>query len=133
LSEDESKALRSQLQSHWRVDSGRNWFPLTEQRVPTDVIAFRADEFDDNVPLLKEILISHGIDRLFELREGEFVCEVTTNEFDPYYNGAEGFWTSSDMDWLIYASHESSITLAGDWLVAAIVEKWPNWQQHLYP
>jgi hypothetical protein len=36
------------------------------------------------------------------------------------------------MDWLIYASHESSITVAGDWLLEAVKAEWPEWEQHLY-
>jgi hypothetical protein len=36
------------------------------------------------------------------------------------------------MHWLIYASHERSITLAGTWLIAAVQEIWPRWDEHLY-
>ncbi len=44
----------------------------------------------------------------------------------------EAYWTSGRMDWLIYISHESSVTVAGDWLIGAVKEAWPDWERHLY-
>ena len=132
LSERESNNLWSRLQARWGVTPESYWFPLTNKSSPTDIVVFQADPFEDNVPILKGILVDYGINRLFELREHELVREVNVSELDPYYNGTEGFWTSNDMDWLIYASHENSITVAGDWLVTAIAAKWLGWQQHLY-
>ncbi len=36
------------------------------------------------------------------------------------------------MDWLMYASHEGSLTIAGDWLIEEVRAAWPEWEQHLY-
>ena len=69
----------------------------------------------------------------WELREGhELGYEMDTELLDLCYDGTEGYWTSESMDWLIYASHESSLTVAGEWLVAAIKARWPRWKEHLY-
>ncbi len=51
---------------------------------------------------------------------------------EPEYDGREGYWTSEGMDWLLYASHEGSITVAGDWLLEAVKSIWPAWRKHLY-
>jgi hypothetical protein len=51
--------------------------------------------------------------------------------FEPYYNGAEGFWCNNNFDWVIYASHESSITVGG-WLLAEIKNVWPNWKERVW-
>ena len=49
-----------------------------------------------------------------------------------YGGSGEQYSTSEPSDWLVYASHESSITIAGDWLTAIFKEKWPEWMQHTY-
>jgi hypothetical protein len=51
--------------------------------------------------------------------------------FTPRYNGAEGYWTSADLDWIIYASHEASVTLGG-WLVGRVKALWPSWDAHVW-
>ena len=52
-------------------------------------------------------------------------------DFSPYYNGAEGYWCSQDMDWIVYASHESSITIGG-WLLDEVERVWPNWKERIW-
>ena len=32
---------------------------------------------------------------------------------------------------MLYVSHEHSITVAGDWLLAGVKAIWPNWQERL--
>jgi hypothetical protein len=44
----------------------------------------------------------------------------------------EKYWTADARDWLIDASHERSITLAGAWLIAAVKELRPHWEEHVY-
>lgn len=47
--------------------------------------------------------------------------EIELPELRPSYTGAEGFWTDRTFDWLVYASHESSVTIAGKRLLPALV------------
>ncbi len=58
--------------------------------------------------------------------------EIELAHFEAAYDGREGYWTSGEMDWLIYASHESSITVAGEWLLEAVKSVWPEWREHVY-
>jgi hypothetical protein len=51
--------------------------------------------------------------------------------FPFWYNGEEGFWFDKSFDWLIYSSHESSITLAG-LILPEIKKNWANWQYRLW-
>ena len=57
-------------------------------------------------------------------------------EMDPrlcsFWGGTEMYWSSRKLDWLIYLSHEESMTFAGDWLAQAIKQALPNWRQRLY-
>ncbi|HET9318710.1 MAG TPA: hypothetical protein VFO27_03005, partial [Bryobacteraceae bacterium] len=49
-----------------------------------------------------------------------------------YLWGGEQYCTDKSVDWVVYASHESSITIAGEWLTRIFKEKWPEWSQKSY-
>jgi len=51
--------------------------------------------------------------------------------FQPYYNGAEGYWSSDGLDWIIYASHESSVTVGG-WLLEEVKQAWSDWNSRIW-
>jgi len=71
---------------------------------------------------------------VWELRE----LETDTNkEIDlallvPIYTGAEGYWTDASLGWLVYASHESSVTVAGETLLPELQRRWSGWRHYLY-
>ena len=46
-------------------------------------------------------------------------------------NFSEGYWCDGAFDWIIYASHESSITIGG-WLLPEIKKVWSNWKEGLW-
>jgi len=58
--------------------------------------------------------------------ELDLVCASFT------YNGAEGFWTQPDMSWMVQASHESSITFGGEWLLQAMKAALPEFDRYIY-
>jgi hypothetical protein len=107
------------LDDVWDIKMGHGWWPLRAGVAPSNVIAFHEDWFNrDKIAALRELLLDHGIDRVWELREfGEWACEQSTMALKPAYTGEEGYRMSSKVDWLVYVSHESSVTLAGEWLV----------------
>lgn len=131
LSVDESKMVWTRLRARWRIEDGY-WYPLTASR-PADVAAFDTIAFGEGVlpQALQTVLQRRGVTRLWELREygPEYEQEVTL--FDPHYNGAEGYWSSGDMDWIVYASHEGSVTFGG-WLLDELKVIWPAWETHLW-
>jgi hypothetical protein len=70
------------------------------------------------------------VSRLYELGESEEEIEVS--QLNPYGAVYEEFCTDASFDWVIYSSHESSITVAGEQLLPAFQEAWPEWRRHLY-
>lgn len=134
LSRVEHAALWAGLRERWDIREGQYWHPLAPHDPPPDVLAFQQAWFDRAVPpaILQRMLSQRGIRRVWELREHGPEYEIDLDELEPHYNGAEGYWTSGGMEWLVYASHESSITVAGSWLIAAVKAVWPTWEQHLY-
>lgn len=106
--------LWQRLSDTWAVRSGY-WYPLAE--VPRrDVLAFQAPRFYQAVVAgenLHAILAARGVERIFELREGGSAYELRLTDLDPVYTGDEGFWCSDALDWVLYTSHENSLTLGG--------------------
>ncbi|MCE9534118.1 MAG: hypothetical protein K8T89_23815 [Planctomycetes bacterium] len=127
LTDEESKSIWPRFRTQWQIGDGY-WYPLADCTLP-DVVAFNASAFEVEMPVarLQSILTAHGISRVWELREFGPEYEQDILLFEPFYNGAEGYWSSAELDWLIYASHESSVTVAG-WLLHELKMAWPSWK-----
>jgi len=127
----ESHSIWSRIRGRWQMLGGY-WYPLAECSL-SDVVAFKSNAFDEAVSTgrLRGILSARGIERVWELREYGPEYEEAVAMFEPFYNGAEGYWSSGDLEWIIYASHESSVTVGG-WLLQEVKAMWPSWQTHVW-
>lgn len=131
LSKSESESVWSRFRRRWEITDGY-WFPLVKSSLP-DVAAFQERYFDEFCSSfdLADLLSSRGVSRVWELRESGPEYELDVVLFDPHYNGAEGYWSSDDLEWIVYASHERSITIGG-WLLAEIKDQWSEWNQRIW-
>ena len=131
LSAGESDSIWQKLRSRWDMADGY-WYPLAIQK-PKDVEAFQDVYFEKEVGRMKlqAILRSRGVETVWEMREDGKNYELELSAFEPYYSGAEGFWCDSTFDWIIYASHESSVTIGG-WLLHEIQQVWANWKDRIW-
>lgn len=129
----ECEQLWQRLADTWAV-GGDYWYPLAQ--VPRrDVLAFQAPRFHQALVAegrLQAILAARGVERVFELREGGSAYEIQLSDLHPAYTGDEGFWCSDAMDWLLYASHENSLTVGGKWLISQVKSAWPGWERHVW-
>jgi hypothetical protein len=113
------------------------WYPLIEGPPPPHTRAFHERPFKAAIPpeCLQTILAGHRIRRVWELRTGhahnQYEMDVTL--LRSWGGVGEQYWTSEKMDWLLYHSHENSLTVAGEWFLNAVKEAWPDCEQHLYP
>jgi hypothetical protein len=130
LTESESKQLRQTLAARWGVNG--YWYPLAQLDSRVNVIAFHAELWEQRrgTEILLKALEERGIDKCFELLEGPSDYEIDRTLIDPTYRGDEIFITS-DFGWLVYSSHESSISVAG-WLANAFRSLWPDWSRITY-
>jgi hypothetical protein len=126
----ESKKLRQTLADRWGVSGYRH--PLSPVDSEVNVIAFHTELWEQRggTEILLRALDKRAIDKCFALLEGPSDYELDRVLVDPTYQGYEIFMTS-DFEWLLYSSHESSITVAG-WLADVIRSHWRDWARATY-
>jgi hypothetical protein len=133
LSYEENEGIYKRFAARWNVGSSL-WTPHTDELVPMNAFIAHANAFDREVgaAAVRRILAHRGIERIFELDEfGGY--DVGLDGVLAFENSFDRYWTSDSADWLIHMSHEETVAFAGDWLVKAIQDTWPDWNQHLWP
>lgn len=132
LSDEERKHIWDKMAKTWDI-KGAYWYPL-ENCIREDIFVFVDNYFYDELGIesIRSVLLKRGINRVWELCESEPFpeYEIDTSDFSPVYSiSGEGYWCSDDMDWIIYVSHENSITVGGEWLLDEIKAIWSNWEE----
>ena len=130
LGELESERLWDELRTRWGVTG--YWYPLADCDPHTNVLAFHQELWEQRggTSLLLQAAQGRALQRCFLLRDGPPDYEVDTSLMNPIYRGDECFMTT-DFEWLVYSSHESSIAVAG-WLADFFRAKWPDWGSITY-
>jgi hypothetical protein len=133
----ELERLWAEVEARWAFKGA--WYPCDRPwgaEPPAHTVAFAAGPFSEPAlqQSLREALPSVGARRIWELRElpTEPSYELDLALLHPVYNGSEGFWLDNTLSWLVYASHEDSVTIGGPALLPALQAAWPNWQDHLF-
>lgn len=131
LSAEESASIWDRLQTDWGVSQGY-WYPVVDCK-REDMEAFQDTHYEKEVGVekLRTIFRTHGIEILWEMREDGINYELELSVFEPYYNGNEGYWCDGTFEWIVYASHESSITIGG-WLLPEVKGVWSNWKKRVW-
>lgn len=119
------------------------WYPLLQIRRDIPALAFRAEFFDDwgRMAALKRIFAARDVKGVCVVPELSPVYESTDMAADGFFDGGEdgyGLPYYSEQyvferrgEWLIYTSHEHTITFAGQWLTAAIRADIPDYRDGL--
>ena len=130
LTKSESEQLRQKLSTIWGAKG--YWYPLSKCDPQTNVIAFHQELWEqrDGTALLLQAIQQRAVERCFLLLEGPVDYEIARPLVEPMYRGDESFVTS-DFEWLVYSSHESSIAVAG-WLADFFRTQWRDWEAVTY-
>jgi hypothetical protein len=130
LTRSESEQVRQKLATIWGAKG--YWYPLSQCDPRTNVIAFHRELWEqrDGTSLLVQAVQERAIERCFVLLEGPVDYEIARSLVEPMYQGEESFVTS-DFEWLVYSSHESSIAVAG-WLADLFRQQWRDWEAVAY-
>ena len=130
LTKSESEQLRQKLNTIWGAKG--YWYPLSKCDPQTNVIAFHQELWEqrDGTSLLLQGIQQRAIERCFLLLEGPVDYEIARSLVEPMYGRDESFVTS-DFEWLMYISHESSIAVTG-WLADFFRKQWRDWEAVTY-
>lgn len=137
LNNIKKKDILEKLKSLWDIKK-YYWYPL-EKCLRNDVISFDTEYINNPVKIgfIKSILEEHDVVKLYEFREHGLAYEIdnisnyTLWQSDDYFMYNEGFWFDDTMSWIIYKSHEDSITFGGEWIRSRLKEEWKDWYKNL--
>lgn len=123
LKEDESKRLENILKDTFDFGSWKDenyyWEPLSKTQNKIRTIHFEDDLFkQEDIQKIIDILKSISGDRIYLLTEENINYEVETSSFD--IDWIESAYSDLTTSWLIYISHEGTITFAGEELTRRI-------------
>ncbi|GAB3726897.1 hypothetical protein GCM10027594_08760 [Hymenobacter agri] len=132
MSEDE---VILELNARWNCEIPFGWIPIYRASTDADVAEVYDEEyfhhFDDAVK--KVLRETFHVSTLYEIEEGGTVRQLTLDECVFGYNGLEHMYSDLLFSFLIYFSHESSVTVGGRKLLDEIHRIWPESSMHLWP
>lgn len=111
----EADELRTRLRNVWGI-TGSYWYPIDAKTHPS-LVALELENIDETAlqNRIKGFFKDNAIQRIWELREFDrenYRIEAGVNDLF-YGTGGEGYWTSDEDDWIVYCSHEGTMTLGG--------------------
>ena len=126
LKDEESKSLEKSLKDKFDFGSWKDenyyWEPLSKTKTQNPLVYFDDDLFKSGqVQKIIDILKSISGDRILLLTDENINYEVETSSFD--IDWVESAYCNFETDWLIYISHEGTITFSGQKLLPEIENK----------
>ena len=113
LSPDETQSWRLTIETAWGAGDDY-WYPLGHKTHPS-LVALDLEDLDQEAlqRRMRRFFADNGAERIIELREDGVSYALQADAAELAYTGAEGFWTSVAGDWIVYCSHEGTITFGG--------------------
>lgn len=134
LESTRAEFLKKRIESTWDITQ-HYWYPLYDCK-RSDVLAFDDDyikEDTEKITDIRSLLVSFDCDSIYEMDEYRTVTLIKTNTLTPYLtDNLERFWFSDDMSWIIYVSHDGSITFGGNKLINQLKLKWKDWEFNIF-
>ena len=126
LSENESQILRQKLLEIWQFGKYAYWYPLHGDAPPNTVYMAQDElKYADCLAIAKWIQKISG-NRIFLLTEseGDFEQDISLDDVDDVEDITtdlnEDVVVDKSLSWMIYGSHENTITFTGKQLVEFI-------------
>src|SRR5262245_23769114 len=119
ISETERERLLKEIKAIWGWNK-HYWYPLSEV-TRHDVLALHTEKFTKQVSAsaLREILNRLHVQSVIRVREIDESEELSVGEI-PHFEGSEDIFFDSTGSWIIYSSHEDSITFGGLPLISEV-------------
>ena len=121
----ETAAIAHRLNQKWGVREGEYFYPLSNKTHSSLIAISGADDsgYGEVRKRIDRFFEAQQIDRVYAFyefgRPYHHIADVSA--LDIWYgDGGEGYWFDEDMNWLVYCSHESTMTLGGT--IAAVID-----------
>jgi hypothetical protein len=130
LAKDEHDMLRAAFDAAW----GNCYGGVVEHPAPPPYLTLHTAVMDapGASDMLRGAIADLGVARVLEFLESAIGYELDLAFAEFRYKGLESQWTSGDHAWMVYVSHESSITLGGEHLIAAMLARVPDLLRYKY-
>lgn len=117
LNPTEQEDVRWRLLERWNFD-GDYWDPLVEKCQETFIFLNKANCSKEDYSAIVSYIVQHAEAHLFEITEQGEDAEIANSLFDP--DCYETIYCDRSFSWIVYGSHESTITFAGEKLIGFI-------------
>ena len=118
--------LLLRLNAKWNWSLAFSWIPMTgDEKIPHTEI-YQAAPFEEAIPQIAELLEALFNSRsVYDVAEDGNVQVRSLDDCSLYYDGLEHLYTNEEGEFMLYFSHEDSVTVGGEKLLAEIHKVWP--------
>lgn len=128
LNEEESSIVRQQLLERWRYD-GNHWVPLAANIPANTLFVAQSAMTQADRNAVTDYICQHAMPYLFEITADHSDAEITCRDLDT--NCYATVYCDENYNWLIYGSHESTLTFAGEQLLLFVRQLFAGREQEL--
>ncbi|MGI4872236.1 MAG: hypothetical protein ACRYFX_13800, partial [Janthinobacterium lividum] len=122
-----------ELNAKWGWELPFGWIPMTsDEEIPHTEI-YQAEPFEEIAPeVIKLLKTSFNAHRIYEVEEGGKVEEKLLDDCVFGYDGLEHLYTNRQGEFMLYFSHEDSVTVGGADLLRYIHKIWPAYNHFFW-
>lgn len=130
LEEAEKSAVYQALLERWNYDGGY-WDPI-ENLSPVEIVYLaKADITSADLQAVSGFINDQAAGHLLEATEEGIITEISSGDF--HLNSEETVFCDLNYQWLVYVSHEATVTFAGGQLLEFIKQLFAGRESLLHP
>jgi len=122
-----------ELNARWQWQIPFGWIPISGDEIIADTEIYHANYFDFfESEIMHAIGHIYNLTEVYELVEDGQVGVLPIADCTFYYDGLERLYTDKNFRFMLYFSHENSVTAGGKELLDEIHKIWPEYKHHLW-
>jgi hypothetical protein len=125
--------VKFSLKEKWNINPYDFWIPL-HGKVEENTCYFEVEDFENNIGYekLTQIIKEINTGNIYSFNEAKEE-EVYEEIYFLQYTSSDIFFTNENVEWVIYQTHEETISFAGKELIDRIKSLWKNWSEKINP
>lgn len=130
---EKAKRLRERLETQWGI--GKGFWPPLGGPAPCETLHVIGEGLENETGAkLNAIIQNRMIGQMYAFDESGniFITDAAENLFFRY-EAWDTFRFDDGMEWIVYITHENTVTFGGDWLLDAVRELFKDQPERLNP